>query len=128
MALENLRSVFRVTDETDFQTKPLGVDNFSGDNQTQGIKDTRISFGVGFPYPISDLRFKVGLAKLGNRASIYYLGSGAENYENWGGITKAGDTVAVTGELSNFGPIEDFINTRLGIPVPEYEEDIKNLA
>ena len=102
-----------------FQPDILGAGNLSGVSQTQGIKDTRISFGVGTPFPISDLRFKVGLAKLGNRASIYYLGSGKENYKNWGGYTKAGDTLAVTGELSNFGPIENFLNNSLGITVPD---------
>jgi hypothetical protein len=59
------------------------------------------------------------LSKFGNAASIYYLGSGKENYKNWGGWTKHGDTLAVTGELSNFGRIEDFLNNRLGITVPD---------
>ena len=114
----------------DFNPPLLGGGSLSGNSQTKNIKDARITFGVGEIFPLSDTRVKIGLSKVGNRASIYYLGAGESSYDNWGGWTKSGDTVAVTGELTNFGPVEDFL-TDAGITVPDIPlggSDLANLV
>jgi hypothetical protein len=85
----------------------------------QDVMTPRVSVGVGEVFPLSATKMKIRLAKYGNAASIYYLGSGKENYSNWGGWTKHGDTLAITGQLTNFGPLEDFLNNSLGITVPD---------
>ena len=96
-----------------------GPTRITGNTYTELISIPRISFGVGEVYPISNIKLKVGLSGIGNKANIYFLGSGKENYENWGGWTKHGDTLAITGQLSNFGKVEDFLNNSLGITVPD---------
>lgn len=100
----------------------LGPSNSFIESAFTSIRDVmtpRVSVGVGEVFPLSATKMKIRLAKYGNAASIYYLGSGKENYSNWGGWTKHGDTLAVTGELSNFGRLEDFLNNSIGITVPD---------
>ena len=102
----------------DFNPPLLGAGSLSGNSQTEGIKDLRITTGVGSPFPNPNFKIKVSLKKFGNRASIYFLGAGDVNYKNWGGYTKVGDTVAITPELTNFGPPERFLN-QIGFNVPD---------